>query len=367
MYLRAFSITVTGMPEVAVIGAAGFVGQRLCVQLAEDGIGVTGVVRRSSGFLLDRIGVPWIPTDATDQRAFDVVVNLAYPTSGSVYDYPKQNRELLSLIKQLVSPGGLVIQVSTQAVFGMALEYPQSARPLPMRRDFIYVESKIELENLLVEQLSDTRLDVVRLGNVWGPGSAAWTGALAQRLQFGVPTAVHGRDGYSNITDVANLVSYISFLVRRERNSEATQFHHLAELGELRWSHWIKRIGEQLGVVPVYGELPGYSGSPQNELNGILRAAPRRVARELKDARFSGSTVRSLMRALPTGASRPLKRRWAKGGSAGTGQGAEDQLLTVLCCDRRLSSVLDRGWSPPVDAEASWLAVSSWLDKVGYT
>ena len=354
------------MPEVAVIGAAGYVGRLLCARLVEDGIAVTGVVRPSSGFLLDHDGVSWVAPDASGGGPFDVVVNLAYPTSGSVYNYPRQNIGLLSAIKQLVSPGGLVVQVSTQAVFGMALEYPQSAKPVPMRRDFLYVESKIELENLLAEQLSNAGLDVVRLGNVWGPGSAAWTGALAQRLQFGEPVAVHGKDGYSNITDVANLVSYVSFLVSRKRGSMATQFHHLAELGDVRWSHWIERMGKQLGVTPVYGELPAYSDSPKNELSGILLSAPRATARELKDARFSGSTVRSLMRALPPIVSTPLRRRWAKGGSAGAAQSTEDQMLTVLCCERRLRAVLDSGWSPTVDAEASWQAVSSWLARVGY-
>ena len=356
------------MPEVAVIGAAGYVGRLLCTQLAEDGVTVTGVVRSSSGFLLDHIGVDWITAeDATHREPFDVVVNLAYPTSGSVYDYPQQNRELCSAIQRLVPADGLVVQVSTQAVFGMALEYPQTVGPLPMRRDFLYLEAKIELENLLIEHLDGPHLHVVRLGNVWGPGSAAWTGAIAQRLLFGEPVAVHDGDGFSNVTDVANLVSYMSFLARRDPGPKRTEFHHLAELGDIRWSYWIARMSDQLGVSPAYAPRPAYSTSGKDELRGTLLAPPRAIARDLKDARFSGSIVRSLMRRLPPRASRTLRNKWAGGGSASAPGPTEDQLLTVLSCDTLLKPIRDPAWSPPVDSEASWRAISAWLDEVGYT
>lgn len=356
------------MPSVAVIGAAGYVGRLLCTQLAEDGAAVTGVVRASSGFLLDRLGIGWVTVEgAARRKPFDVVVNLAYPTSGSVYDYPQQNRELLSSIRRLASTDGQVVQVSTQAVFGMALEYPQTPGPLPMRRDFLYVESKIELESLLIEQLIGPQLHVVRLGNVWGPGSAAWTGALAQRLLFGDPVAVYGSDGFSNVTDVANLVSYLSFLVRRAPGPERVEFHHLAELGDVRWSHWIERMSDQLGVSPAYAGQPAYSTSGREELRGALLAPPRAVARELKDARFTGSVVRSLMRGLPPKASRALRRKWAGGGTPSASRPREDLLLTVLCCNTRFQPVLAPAWEPPLDSKASWLAVAAWLDEVGYT
>jgi nucleoside-diphosphate-sugar epimerase len=360
------------VPRVAVIGAAGYVGRLLCTQLVEDGASVVGVVRSSSGFLLDQLGIEWIAVEDEDRREpFDVVVNLAYPTSGEVYDYPKQNQELLGLIQRLSSSDGRVLQVSTQAVFGMALEYPQTTGLLPMRRDFLYVETKLELERLLIEQLVGPRLDVVRLGNIWGPGSAAWTGALAQRLIFGEPVIVDGNDGFSNVTDVANLVSYLSFLARRTANDQRVAFHHLAELGDLRWSYWIERMSNQLGVSPVDAPSPAYSMSGKQELRGALAAnSPLAIVRELKDARFTGSALRSLVGGLPPRASRTLRRKWT---SSGAGSGAsstepgEDLFLTVLGCDVRFDPVTDPAWTPPLDPDASWQAISTWLDEVGYT
>ncbi len=353
------------MPEVAVIGAAGYVGRRLCAQLAQDGAAVTGVVRPASGFLLDHAGISWITAEQAAQRRFDVVVNLAYPTSGSVYDYPRRNADIFSTAQRLVASGGMVVQVSTQAVFGMALEYPQKAAPVSTRRDFLYVESKIELENLLIANLGATKLHVVRLGNVWGPGSATWTGAMAQRLLFGEPVAVDDHDGYSNVTDVANVISYLSFLARRGVGEKQVEFHHLAELGGLRWSYWIKHMSEQLEVTPTRAPRPPYPTSGRDEVMGILRAPPRTMAREFKDARFSGSTVRSVMHRLPAQTTRSLRNRWAKG-PASAPAATEDQLLTVLCCETPLVPVRNDEWAPPVDGEASWLAVSRWLHEVGY-
>jgi nucleoside-diphosphate-sugar epimerase len=357
------------MHSVAVIGGAGYVGRVLCARLVEDGAAVTGVVRSSSGFLLDSLGVDWVTIeDAGRREPFDIVVNLAYPTSGSVYDYREQNRGLLNSIQRLTSADGRVIQVSTQAVFGMALEYAQTPGPLPMRRDFVYVESKLELERLLIEQLVGPQLHVVRLGNIWGPGSTAWTGALAQRLLFGEPVAIHDSDGFSNVTDVANLVSYLSFLARRAPGGERVIFHHLAELGDLRWSHWIECMSDQLSVSPVYARPPAYSTSQKRELRDALVVhPPQAIARELNDARFTGSTVRSLMRALPPRASRALRRKLGGGGVSSRARPGEDLFLTVLGCDTRFHPVIDPAWTPPLDSEASWLAVSAWLDEVGYT
>lgn len=357
------------MYSVAVIGGAGYVGGQLCEQLARDGAQVTGVVRPGSGFLLDHRGVDWAtPDDAGLRGPFDIVVNLAYPTRGSVYEYPAQNQALLNQIRQLATPEGRVLQVSTQAVFGMALEYPQVSGPLPMRGDLLYVESKLELERLLVEELVGPELHIVRLGNVWGPGSATWTATLAQRLLFGEPVAVHHQDGFSNVTDVANLVSYLSFLVQRTPCGDKVSFHHLAELGHVRWSSWIDRMSDRLGVSPLSARAPAYSMSRKAELRAALVThPPRAIARELKEARFTGSVVRSLMRRLPERASRALRSEWAEGGLSSSSAPGEDLFLTVVACDTLFEPFLDSAWTPPLDADASWLAVAAWLDEVGYT
>jgi nucleoside-diphosphate-sugar epimerase len=359
------------VPRVAVIGAAGYVGRLLCTRLVEDGTSVTGVVRSSSGFLLDQLGIEWVAVEDAGKRApFDVVVNLAYPTSGSVYSYSGQNHGVLATVRRLAGPSGRVIQVSTEAVFGMALEYPQTPAPLPMRPDFIYVESKLELECILIAELAGYQLDIVRIGNVWGPGSAVWTGGLAQRLLFG-EAVLSDRDGFSNITDVENLVSYLAFLTRMKDRCALTRFHHLSELGQTRWSHWIGLMSNRLGVEPVTAAAPTYSLSAREDVHRAIAAhSPLAVVRDLKNARFTGSALRSIVGGLPPSVARALRRRWASSRSPANGgqpSAREDQFLTVLGCEVRFVPVLDSSWTPPIDEDASWRAVSAWLDEVGYT
>jgi len=353
--------------RIAVIGAAGYVGRLLCSRLRDDGADVVGVIRPTSGFLLDQIGVRWL--DASDPRAdgrFDVVVNLAYPSGPFVYGYPDQNRGLLTQIEALAKPTGHVVHTSTQAVFGMAMEYPQITAPVSPRRDLLYVESKLELENLLIAHPPAARLDIVRLGNVWGPGSAAWTGELAQRLLFGRPVYPATADGFSNVTDVANLTSYISYLALEDQGESGVRFHHLAELGGLPWAYWIDRMAAHLEVTAAPPAGAAYPLTPSSELRSIMRShGPRAVARQLNDGRFTSSVVRSVVRVLPERAGSKLRNR--VGGAGQPAQAIEEDLfLTVVGSGIRFEPHVSPGWTPPVTEEGSWLAVAAWLDEVGY-
>jgi hypothetical protein len=127
-------------------------------------------------------------------------------------------------------------------------------------------------------------------------------------------------------------------------------------------------MSDRLHVVPVYSRQHGYPTSGKQELRTALLAHPSRaIARELKDARVAGSALRSLLRGLPPPATRALRRKWAGGGASGGAGAVEDVLLSVLSCDTRFAPVVDPAWTPPVDSEASWLAIAAWLDEVGYT
>ena len=137
------------MARIAVIGAAGYVGQELSRQLKASGHDVVGIARANGSFLLERLGI----THETPQRAqavgrVDTVVNLAYPKSPSGFDYPAGNREILSTIRALAGTEARIVHASSLAVFGYALEHPQNPAPLDMRRDYFYIESKLELERL---------------------------------------------------------------------------------------------------------------------------------------------------------------------------------------------------------------------------
>ncbi|MEJ7785321.1 MAG: NAD-dependent epimerase/dehydratase family protein [Solirubrobacteraceae bacterium] len=356
------------MSRVAVVGGAGYVGGFLCRALADAGMTPVAVVRPGSTFHLDRLGIEAVSREAAASGpAFDAVINLAYPAAGSVYGFSTQNEALLATIRELGSAGRRVIQVSSQAVFGMALEVSQAPERPPVRRESLYVESKLELEAMLLDELKDYTLDIVRLGNVWGPGSATWTGTIAQRLLFGEAVAVKGHDGYSNLTDVVNLSSYLTHLAGDRGCDGDVRFHHLAEFADVRWSHWINRVASHLDVEPVLTTRPPYPGKPLSEVGGLVKSHARALASDLKESRYAGSLLRSSVRSMPDRASRGVRRKWASGrASINEGQG-EDAFLTVIGCETRFEPVIDPAWAPPVDTEASWRAVASWLNDVGYT
>src|SRR5947207_2739636 len=94
-----------GTMRIAVIGGAGYVGRALCDELNRRRHEVVAVTRPNGVFLLDSLGVMTVTPGQLDRVGpVDVVVNLAYPSRGSIYEYPRRNRELLAMIKR-VAPG----------------------------------------------------------------------------------------------------------------------------------------------------------------------------------------------------------------------------------------------------------------------
>src|SRR6185503_20239153 len=112
------------------------------------------------------------------------------------------NKEIIHTIRRLATDSCRVIHTSTLAVFGYGLERPIVAGPVERRADYVYVEGKIDFECRLRKWWGHRDLQIVRLGNVWGPASPFWTAALADRIVLGEPVGVAGEDGYCNVTDV---------------------------------------------------------------------------------------------------------------------------------------------------------------------
>jgi len=356
------------MARIAVIGAAGYVGLALCSTLKEAGHEVLAVARANGAFLLDRLGLaPHSPEQAARLGEVDAVVNLAYPKSLAGFDYPAGNREILTTIRAIARENARVVHASSLAVFGYALEHPQHAGPVVRRRDYFYIEGKIELERLLLGALPGRELHILRLGNVWGPASPTWTAALADRVLFGEAVGVRGHDGYSNATDVANAASYLAHLALGGQR-RGKHFHHLAELGELPWSFWLKRIAGVLGVPVVYADQsPAYPQALWSELSSLgLRHSSFAMARDLLRGRFLTSWAGSALRCLPAALVERLERSAHMASAHAPAAGADPAFLAVMSAQRRFTSRLDPDWQPPLDAEASWARVLAWMEHAGY-
>jgi nucleoside-diphosphate-sugar epimerase len=356
-----------GNPSVAVVGAAGFVGRALLRQLQEQGIKATAVVR----------GAPELSVDGDFHAAqssgsvdgdFDVVINLAYPTSGPGYEHPEQNFQIARTVAGLLRDGGRLIQVSTLAVFGLALDRPISAGPVSEVRDNAYVESKIAAERLFVEQQAQRglSLDIVRLGNVWGYASGTWAVPLVQKLTTGRPVGIAGAVAHSNTTDVANVASYLVFLLEHGERGIDVRYHHLAEFSAVNWSEWIDPLAAAIGVKPVYARRSALDAPPSGSkelAEAFTPLKPRSIYQTLAQERVAGSWARTLVRRLPTPAQERLKSSGAVVAVDPQYSRSEQTFLSIMAGEVEFRSVLQAGWEPPLTKEQSLDGVLRWLDR----
>lgn len=357
------------MANIAIIGAAGFVGAELVKYLELLGHTVTAIARDNAKFLLSKYKCTIInPKDVKYTEEFDSVINLAYPNSGSVHHYSLRNKEILSMIKKLSGQKAKVIHTSTLAVFGFNLDKLIEAKQIPNRSDYLYVESKIELENLLLKTFSADQLQIVRLGNIWGKGSASWTVPIIDKLLFGKPVGVIGMDGFSNVTDIQNVVSYLSFLALN-KTSEQRIFHHLAEFSHVKWDVWINKIAETIHCVPVKTDsLPNYPMNAWSDIEVSFKPMNLKLLyKSLMIGRFAGSYLRKIISNIPESRFQVIKQQnITPMALVSQIDEADKTFLIVISAQTEFKPILDPQWKQEISVEDSWNNIYLWMKDVGY-
>jgi nucleoside-diphosphate-sugar epimerase len=355
-------------PSVAVVGAAGLVGRALLRHLEELEIRATAIVRGPPELAVDGDfhAISSAPAEVA-RDGFDVVINLAYPTSGQGYEYPGQDREIARTVETLSRNGARLIHVSTLAVFGLALDRPVKLGPVAVARDNAYVESKISAEQSFIEQQADRglSLDVVRLGNVWGHASGTWTLPIVHRLITGRFVGVAGMPSYSNTTDVANVAAYLAFLVQAGECRAGVRFHHLAEFSGVTWPEWIEPIAAAIGVEPVYAErsvLETPASGVQEISAALAPLKPRSLYRTLSAERVMGSRARSLVRQFPA----PIRARLKSDGlifAADPQHSREEQtFLAIMAGTQEFESRAHPDWTTCLTKAQSLERVLRWVE-----
>jgi nucleoside-diphosphate-sugar epimerase len=357
-------------PEVAVTGAAGFLGQRLCAHLRKKGYNVTGICRPYATFLLERLGIPALPSSRIDgSRKFGLVINLAYPTRGLEHSRQQQNREIESLLHRLILPGGRLVHTSTLAVFGFSLDTPPDLGPVAMRPDYEYCVSKIAMEHALANYAQKHDVHIVRLGNVWGAGSLHWTAGLIHRLRAGLPVAVRGKAGFSNATEAGNACDYLEFLLTQPP-AAGLHFHHLAEFAHIRWNEFVTFLAGRLGVSPVVADShPTVRSTRVQDLRHALRhLSVGRVINDVMRSRSLGADARSIVARLPKGLLASVKRRTAlpQFTLLPTESADDGGFCTVMACETRFPHSTNAAWIPPISLSESFSQVEEWMQDAAH-
>jgi hypothetical protein len=192
---------------------------------------------------------------------------------------------------------------------------------------------------------------------------------MIDRVRFGDPIGVQGIDGFSNVTDIANAVSYLTLMVESTQRS-GTSFHHLAEFSAIPWRFWLERIAAVLGTgLFELKERPAYGTGMTDDFRWARATlSPRPLLGQLWRGRVTGSWLRSVAAVSPRWALRRIQIPGSKLAlEVPIGRDTTDvNLLTILTTKRQFPNRLDPTWEQPVNLEESWSAVNQWMNEAGY-
>jgi nucleoside-diphosphate-sugar epimerase len=359
------------MTKIVIIGAAGYLGMKLTEKLSKGNYDITGITHTNGYFLLEKYKIKVeTPENYHKIGKVDIIINLAYPKSAPL-THKKANQKIGRMIKDLCQANTQVIHTSTQAVFSYDLSFPIAPEAMKNRLDYPYITSKIFLENLLIDLLSKKHeLHIIRLGNVWGPASPAWTTNIISKISMGDVIGVKGKDGYSNLTDVENITSYIQYLINN-RYKQGCFFHHLAEFSNSKWSYWINLIANKLKIEPIYIDYPiKYSHTMKNEINSILNQySLKKSLKQLANSRLTGSFLRrTLFNKFPQSLISYLEQKniIKDFNPQYHGLNINDDFLTIMTCSKEFKNVTDKNWHNEININDSWQKINNWMKSAGY-
>lgn len=224
--------------RVLVTGGLGFIGNRLCAALLEQGVDVR-IVDDLSGHYAESTGqaaaaalaargaeVTIACAEAAHLTGFDAVIHLAalpgVRTRRSPSAFHETNVGLTErLVRAASAAGARFVLVSSSSVYGNALELPtpEHSPTAPLNP---YAASKVAAEEVVREQGADAV--IVRPFSVYGPGQrpqmafARWIECLAA----GRPLPWHAVPGSArDFTYIDDAVAGILAALRRGRAGEA--------------------------------------------------------------------------------------------------------------------------------------------------
>lgn len=200
------------MPQIAVIGAKGFIGGRTAKLFAErSDLTVVPVIR--PGAQPPAPAGPNVVARAADALVLDSLAAALEGCDAAVHcvaGNPWLILKSAEVALRAAQKAGVkrLVYLSTASVHGQAPAvgtYEDS--PLSDRQFLAYNNAKVRAERLLL-QLSETgQTEVVRIrpGIVFGPGSM-WTSGFANALRDGTAYWVNGGSGICNSVYIDNLV-----------------------------------------------------------------------------------------------------------------------------------------------------------------
>lgn len=250
--------------KALVIGGTGTISRAVVRSLVKRGVEVT-VFNRGSREAVLPDGVQYLHGDRQDREAFETTVggqewDLVYDVISFFPDDAK------SAIRAFRGKVGHFIHVSTVMTYGPPFDGDgvglDESSPLNGQYDHGYGEGKVAADNLILEASSqgDFPATVIKPSMTFGEGrfllrQADWWPGWVQRMREGLPILSSG-DG-TNLFQMLPAQSMGEALAILGGKKEAVgEIYNIVNPRALNWDHWIRIIGEVLGVEPELVHVP---------------------------------------------------------------------------------------------------------------
>jgi nucleoside-diphosphate-sugar epimerase len=347
------------IPTVAVLGAGGFIGNRLVETLHLRGEHrVRPVVRRAASLALSaRFPLDGRLADARDEAALTAAFSGCTHVVHAVAGPPDTVIGAVAPVYRAAAASGVrrLVYLSSASVHGQSpAEGTDEDSPLSPHQPVAYNNAKVAAERILQDLRRGGEVETVRLrpGIVHGPRSY-WTGGFADELLAGEAYLVAGGRGICNSIYVDNLVEAVR-LALAERRADGMAYI-VGDAETVTWADLCQPIATALG----------------RTLDEISVAAP---ARTRAPARLDPSRpLRAAATLLPSRPRRALRAaitelRGARRASGGEIRVSEEKAALHTC---RVRLPIDRaqrelGYRPVVDFATACRHAVSWLAFAGY-
>lgn len=284
--------------RIAIVGASGFIGTRLCETLVLEGRDRIRPLLRSPAGLARLTRFPiddWRLTDAMDVTALTAdLAGCDALVHAMVGDYDRIPIAARAAAEACARRGIRLVYISTASVHGQnPPPGTNESSPLSTRQRLPYNVAKVRAEHAIA-RVKGVSACVLRPSIVFGPRSQ-WTTGLAQRLQHGTAYLVEGGPGICNSIYVDNLIHAIRIGLDHPRAGEGP--FYVADAEALTWREFVRPIVETLGYGMEDVHAVGPVGQPASSWRerarfvrklGFARPALARVPGRLKEAVLAG-------------------------------------------------------------------------------
>jgi predicted dehydrogenase/nucleoside-diphosphate-sugar epimerase len=242
--------------NIAVIGAAGFIGSRTLEYLHHldpDYFAVKPFARRlNSGARLQSQGISLVQTDVMDKDQLDrnlkgIDVLICAFVGGTDVIVTGLKNVLEASAKNHVKK---IVYLSTQLVYGFnpVSGLPESAIPSPEKLDwYSYSHDKAEAEKLIRKYQEKTSLDitVLRPGIVYGPHSPYWTQDAIESILTGTMFLLDDGNGACDTIYIDDLVE--AMLLCMSNDNAKNKSFNISDGNQTTWKDLIYTYCELIG------------------------------------------------------------------------------------------------------------------------